>query len=56
MYVAGPVTSEDDDGVFSRSVVVVSVYLRPDGAGPTRVRLEAAAEVVAMGDESYSVA
>jgi len=47
---------EDADGVFSRSVAVVFVRLRPGGAGPTRVTLEAAAEAVVIGDESYLVA
>jgi len=44
---------EDDDGVFSRSVAVVSVRLRPGGAGPTRVTLEVAAEVVGTEEEPY---
>ena len=44
---------EDDSGVFSRSIAVASVCLRPGGAGPTRVALEVAAEVVGTGEELY---
>jgi hypothetical protein len=43
-------TFEEDNGFSLRSITVVSVHSWPDGAGLTRVMLEAAAEVVAMGE------
>ena len=42
---------DDDDGVFSRSVAVVSVRLRVGGTDPTSVTLDAAAGVVAPAKE-----
>jgi hypothetical protein len=54
VYAVWTVTFEDDSsGVFSRSVVVVFVRLRPKGAGPTRVTVEVVAEVEARVEESY---
>ena len=45
MYGAGVVTVEDEDGVFSSNVAVVSARFRARGTVLTRVVLDAAAEV-----------
>jgi hypothetical protein len=39
----------DDDISLRRIAAVVSIHLRPDGAGLTRFTTERAAKVVAMG-------
>jgi hypothetical protein len=46
---------EEDNGISLRSIAVVSVHLQLDGARPTGVTLEAAAEVVAMGEGEVCV-
>jgi hypothetical protein len=44
---------EDDEGVFSRSVAVVSVRFRPTGVEPTRVAVEVEAETALTGEAAY---